>query len=80
MMIEFRDSIIIIFFFDSFKKFFKKCVIFFLKKNVKTKKIGFLPLGGEGLGRPNEAMLQLALLPSITGFGLAQALFADSGS
>lgn len=39
-----------------------------------------VPLGGEGRGRPNEAMLQFALLPSITGFGLAQALLADSES
>lgn len=38
------------------------------------------PRGGEGRGRPNEAMLQLALLPSITGFGSTQALLADSGS
>lgn len=39
-----------------------------------------VPLGGEGRGRPNEAMLQFALLPSITGFGLEQALLADSES
>lgn len=39
-----------------------------------------LPLGGEGLGLPSEAMLQFALLPSITGFGSTQALLADSGS
>lgn len=38
------------------------------------------PRGGEGRGRPNEAMLQLALLPSITGLGSTQALLADSGS
>lgn len=38
------------------------------------------PRGGEGLGRPNEAILQFARLPSITGFGLSQALLADSGS
>lgn len=38
------------------------------------------PRGGDGRGLPNEAMLQFALLPSITGFGLAQALLADSGS
>lgn len=38
------------------------------------------PRGGEFRGRPSEAMLQLALLPSITGFGSAQALAADSGS
>jgi hypothetical protein len=33
-----------------------------------------------GRGRPNEAKLQLALLPSITGLGSAQALLAASGS
>lgn len=38
------------------------------------------PRGGEGRDRPNEAILQLALRPSITGFGSAQALLADSGS
>lgn len=39
-----------------------------------------VPLGGEGLGRPKEAILQFALLPSIIGFGFSHALLADSGS
>lgn len=38
------------------------------------------PRGGDGLGRPSEAILQFALRPSITGFGSAQALLADSAS
>lgn len=38
------------------------------------------PRGGEGRGRPRDAMLQFARLPSITGFGSAQALLADSAS
>lgn len=40
----------------------------------------YVPRGGDGRGRPNEAMLQFALLPSIIGFGSTQALLADSGS
>lgn len=34
----------------------------------------------DGRGRPREARLQLALRPSMTGFGSAQALLAESGS
>lgn len=39
-----------------------------------------VPGGGEGVERPCEAMLQLALLPSIIGLGSTQACRADSGS
>lgn len=39
-----------------------------------------IPLGGEGLGRPKEAMLQFALRPSIIGLASKHALVAAAGS
>ena len=42
-------------------------------------KVRILPKGN-GWGRPSDAKLQLALLPSIIGLGSAQALFAASAS
>lgn len=38
------------------------------------------PRGGDGRGRPKDAILQLAFRPSITGLGSATALVAESGS
>lgn len=38
------------------------------------------PLGGEGLGRPKEAMLQLARRPSIIGLASMHARAAAAGS
>lgn len=46
-----------------------------------TKKIkGVVPYEIAGVGRPKEAKLQLALLPSMTGVGSTHAFLADSGS
>lgn len=42
--------------------------------------IRILPNGRGGRGRPREARLQFALLPSIIGVGSTQAFLADSGS
>lgn len=39
-----------------------------------------IPRGGEGRGRPIEAMLQLARRPSMMGFASATDRRADSGS
>lgn len=39
-----------------------------------------IPYGSDGWGRPSEAKLQFAFLPSMIGFGSTQALFAASGS
>ena len=55
-------------------------IIIIKTKEKRRRKKDDWPLGGDGRGLPKEAMLQFALLPSITGFGFAQALLADSGS
>ena len=43
-------------------------------------KLADLPKGTAGPGRPKMARLQLARLPSITGYGSMQAILADSAS
>lgn len=46
----------------------------------QSNKLAKIPNERAGLGRPSEAKLQLARLPSIIGVGSAQALLAASGS